>query len=114
MADDRTLRFAVNGEPHAVNPDEISRNLALECLRETGLSPEQALAGMLTNPGKVTLSAAVWLSRRSAGDPSFRKNGRVTTRLIDEIYEAMSSFDDSIELIDATTPAPTEVVSPET
>lgn len=99
---DITIPFRVNGTEYSVRPGDVSRQLAIECLKETGLSHEMAIAAFFTNPGKAALTCLMWLSRRQAGESSMIRNGRTTTRLIDDIWASVDGYDDDIELLDIT------------
>lgn len=97
---DPTIRIRVDGKTYSVDPGEVSRSFALECLQECGMSHEQAISSLFISPGKLSLSVFLWVARRQAGEPRFRRDGRVTVRLIDEIYNGLSGFDESVELVD--------------
>lgn len=95
--DDDAIRIRVNDDIYTVRPEEVSRNVALECLQECGLSHEQAIAAVFLQPGKTALSAFIWLARRQAGSPRVVRDGRTSKRLIDEIWETLNAYEDDIE-----------------
>ena len=96
--EEKTVRIRVNEDVFTVRPEDVTRNVALECMQDTGLSFEQAIAGMFLQPGKTALSAFIWLARRQAGAPRMIREGRVTRRLIDDVWEALRPYDDDIDL----------------
>jgi len=98
MSEDRAIRIRVNDDVHVVRPDDITRSIGLECLQDCGLSHEQAIAGVFLQPGKTALSAFIWLARRQAGAPRIIREGRVTRRLIDDVWDALKPYDDDIDL----------------